>query len=240
MIADDFLTDGPHHGKLLRLREQVPIAFHSVGLNIGGVDPFPESYLSSFRKLYEKYEPAWISDHLCWSAHNGKFHHDLLPIPKTKEAFQKVSERIESLQDYFQRELCLENITSYIDYKNEEFDEIEFIEALVQKTGCKLLLDVSNVLINHQNRKFNPKSYFDRFPLHSVLQVHLSGGSWDEGVVIDSHSNKIPSEDVEVLSRLQRRGLNVPVLLERDADLPDFAELEQERVDVSRRLNELL
>ena len=237
VMTDDFLSAGPHHDKLLALREQIPMAFHSVGLNIGGTDPFNGDYLKTFKDLYDKYEPFLISDHLCWSTHQGRYHHDLLPIPKTKEALVHVCRRIDELQNYFQRPLTVENITTYIDFKEEDFSEIDFIKTLQKTTGCFLLLDITNVRINHTNRKEDSSHYFDNFPLEEVRQVHLAGGQWDGDTLIDSHSHPVSTEDLDTLKELYHSGrLKAPALIERDASLPSFKELEAERQNVEEVL----
>ncbi len=240
VITDDFLNEGPHHKKLLKLRQSTPIAFHSIGLNIGGVDPFNKDYLAKFKQLYKVYEPAWISDHLCWSAHNGNYHHDLLPIPKTMEALNSTCARIQYLQDYFGLNLAIENITSYIDYKNETFTEIEFLKAIIKRTGCKLLLDISNVIINYKNRGQDPEDYFSEFPISEVIQVHLSGGTFDENTFIDSHSESVNIFDIEILKKLITKGLKASYMIERDANLPSFATLENERQQITEAISDIL
>ena len=112
VIADDFLSSGPHWEKLQELCKTYPIVMHSVGLNIGGTQKFVGQHLKKYRTIYDTFSPLWISDHLCWSAHNGFYHHDLLPIPKTHAALQHASDRINYLQDFFSRGLCIENITA--------------------------------------------------------------------------------------------------------------------------------
>ena len=184
VMTDDFLEDGPHHRKLEILRESKPIAFHSVGLNIGGVQEFDKKYLKKFKELYEFFQPELVTDHLCWSAHKGQYHHDLLPIPRTEEALQHVAGRITYLQDYFGRHLAFENITIYIDFRNSEFSEIEFLKKLVKLTGCGLLLDISNVVINHKNRELDYSAYFSNFPLESVAQIHVAGSDSSGSVII--------------------------------------------------------
>ena len=236
VIADDFISDGPHHEKLLMLCKNHPIVMHSVGLNIGGTDPFDKSILDKFRLIFDTYKPLWISDHLCWSAHNGNYHHDLLPIPKTKDSLVHVCNRIKYLQDYFSRELSIENITSYIDYKNEDFDEIEFLNHIIDETNCRILLDVSNVIINHSNRGITPETYFSRFPIESVQQVHLSGGEADGEIIIDSHSKVVSKQDIDYLKELIQRGLKAPILIERDANIPEFEILEDERQSIEKAL----
>jgi uncharacterized protein (UPF0276 family) len=239
ILLDDFLHPGPHHQKLDEIVESYPIVFHSVGLNLGGVDQFDQKHLKKVRDLYEKYKPQWVSDHLCWSSYNGKFHHDLLPIPKTTEGLSNVVDRINYLQDFFQRQMVVENITSYIDFKNEEFQEIEFINRLVEKTNCGLLLDITNVIINHRNRNLDYKHYFHQFPLKHVKQVHLSGYAESDGVLIDSHSSRVNEEDISVLKSLYDQGFGFPAMIERDSELPDFFELEHERQSIEEAVYEL-
>ncbi len=229
VITEDFLEEGPHHKKLLQLREVAPIVFHSIGLNVGGVQEFDKDYLSAFKKLYNKFQPQYISDHLCWSAHNGTYHHDLLPVPYTHEGLSNAVSRVNYIQDYFSRPLVLENITSYLDYKNSDFTEIEFLKELSKKTGCKLLLDITNVIINHKNNNEPTKKYFDDFPVENVVYCHVSGVKATEGstLIIDAHNSAYGfNEDVLIKKYFK----NMPILIERDANIPTLAELEEERL----------
>jgi uncharacterized protein (UPF0276 family) len=239
VIVEDFLSEGPHHKKLEKLREDYPIALHSIGLNLGGVDAFDIDHLNKFKEIYQRFEPNWISDHLCWSAINGVKHHDLLPIPRTQEALRNVCERISYFQDFFNRQLVIENITAYIDYQESVFSEIDFLTEIVKTTGCGLLLDITNARINAQNRKVDFKDYFESFPLESVKQIHLSGGSVDNGVLIDSHNSEVNAVDIEILSGILSKGYKIPAMIERDADIPSFEVLEEERKSISKASYEL-
>jgi len=232
VITDDFLENGPHHEKLLKLRRDFPIVLHSIGLNVGGVDDLNQKYLEKFKNLFDIFKPAFISDHLCWSAHNGKYHHDLLPIPRTKEGLQNVCSRINLLQDFFNRELALENITAYVGYKESEYSEVDFIREIVKATGCKLLLDITNILINHVNREESPKSYFDNFPMEAVVQIHIAGGELSNGTVIDTHGSTVHKNDIEVLKKIISNGYDIPILLERDRNIPSFLALEKELAEI--------
>jgi uncharacterized protein (UPF0276 family) len=234
VIVEDFLNFGPHHKKLEKLRGDYPIALHSIGLNLGGVDEFDIDHLNKFKEIYKRFEPNWISDHLCWSAVDGVQHHDLLPIPRTEEALINVSERISYYQDFFNRQLVIENITAYIDYKESVFTEIDFLKEITKKTGCGLLLDITNARINAENRNEDFETYFENFPLSSVAQIHLSGGSMDNGVLIDSHDQEVTGKDIEILRSILAKGYEIPAMIERDAQIPAFEVLEQERRKISR------
>lgn len=239
VILEDFLEDGFHHSQLEKIREDYPIVFHSVGLNLGGVDPFDQERLKLIKSLYEKYQPVWISDHLCWSSHNGHFHHDLLPIPKTKEGLRNIVQRVDYLQNFFNRTLVVENITSYVDYEIEDFSEIDFIKRCATESGCELLLDITNVTINYKNRNLNPTDFFSNFPMELVKQGHLSGSSFDGKFFIDSHSSAVKTHDIDFLNCIYIEGHNFPVMIERDTNIPDFSELFKERDSVERKINEL-
>ena len=138
------------------------------------------------------------------------------------------------MQSFFNRQICIENITSYIDFQNSEYDEIDFITEIVGKTGCSLLLDISNALINHKNRKLNPDSYFKRFPLNHVKQIHLSGGSKNGRMIIDSHNSEVKENDIQILKTLYKDGCTIPAMIERDSDVPPFEVLEQERIKIKK------
>lgn len=239
VLTDDFLDDGPHHDKLMTLRNDYPVTFHSTGMNICGTQDFNLNYLNKFKELYQKFQPVLITDHLCWSSHNGKYHHDLLPAPRTQAGLINTCERINYLQDFFKCPLALENITSYIDYRHSDYSEIEFISQVIKATGCKLLLDISNVIINNKNRNKKYYSYFADFPLDSVVQIHLAGGESNGKAIIDTHSNSVGSEDINILKNIYTQGFNIPVLIERDANLPAFSQLEEERKKIEAKLHEI-
>lgn len=239
VITDDFLDDGPHWDQLLKVRENYPIVFHSIGLNLGGTDDFNTSHLNRFKEIYSVFQPLWISDHLCWSAHDQRFHHDLLPIPRTQEGFENVCSRISYLQDFFKRPLSVENITRYVDFEASTISEEEFIQKIIAKTGCSLLLDLSNLLINQKNLKESAQSILRMIPYDKVSQIHLSGGEAKNDTIIDTHSQEVLQEDIELLAQLRTEGLNAPAMIERDSNLPSFAELESERKRIAEALNEL-
>ena len=239
VISEDFLEEGPHHKKLEILRKDYPLVFHSIGMNIGGVDELNHGYLQSLKTLYEKFQPEWISDHLCWSRFGKKFHHDLLPIPRTQEGLDNAVTRINKLQDKFKTQLVVENITSYLEFKNQTFTESEFIHQILKRTGCHLLLDISNLLINETNKGLSAKDFIEALPKESIRQVHLSGGETIAGTLIDTHSQKVGTKDIEILKKLYTDGFKIPAMIEWDSSLPSFSELEAERQKVVRAINEL-
>lgn len=239
VIADDFLNDGPHFEKLDLLRTDYPIALHSVSLNLGGVDEFNPDYLNTLKQVYERYQPSWISDHLCWTSHGGKHHHDLLPIPRTQQGLDNVCSRINYLQDYFKRPLVVENVTAYLDFQEEDYSESEFLQAIIEKTDCYLLLDISNVQINLANRGLAQENWWQDYPLDKVWQIHLAGGRFNGEITIDTHSECVAEADIHVLKKIYEQGYKIPAMIERDANIPSFLELESERQQVEKIVYEL-
>lgn len=236
MILEDFLTAGPHHQKLELLRADYPIVFHSVGLNIAGTDPFDLNLLQRYKDIYARFEPEWVSDHLCWSSNKGVYHHDLLPFPKTEEALKHVTKRVLFLQEFFEQTIVIENITSYLQL-SDSIAEPSFLNKLVAATDCELLLDISNVLINAANHHFDPSEFFEPLNMRAVRQIHLSGGAFDGVRMIDSHSSTVNELDIEVTRHLLRKHGPIPVLLERDDNIPSFQSLHDEMETISRKIN---
>ena len=234
VVVDDFLEEGPHHSRLSQLRQDYPIAFHSVGLNIGGTDPLNLSYLNKLKDLYSQFEPEWVSDHLCWTAHGGYHHHDLMPIPRNHEALLHVCQRVDFIQEFFKRPIAVENVTSYIEFNTSEMSEFEFIAEVVSKTGCGLLFDISNLLINCSNKNLEVTETLSSVPLQSVVQFHLAGGTQNKEVIIDTHAHNVENPDIMVYKDLVDKGFDAPAIIERDQNFPAFEELEKERLDIEK------
>jgi len=224
VIAEDFLMPGPHHFKLMKLRELYPIVFHCVGLNVGGIDDFNYNHLFQYKSLFEKFCPLNISDHLCWSMIDNIYHHDLLPIPKTKKALLNTCERINILQDYFQTTLVLENVTEYIQFKVDEYSTFDFLKETTLRTGHKILLDITNLKINSFNHKLSIHKMTSNIPINEVQYVHFSGGEIEDDLYIDTHSSKVNHEDLITYKNIFKNK-KIPVLLERDSNLPAYQEM---------------
>ena len=233
IIAEELLekqgddNDSNDH-RVLQIAQHHNVVIHSLSLNLGGVDSIDRSYLSKLARLYDLYQPVIISDHICFSKYQGYHHHDLLPIPKTKTSLKHLSARINHVQDYFGRQLVLENISHYIDYKNQTFNDIEFIMEIINLTNCGVLLDISNALINHHNRGLSVQQFFGDFPLSEVKYIHLSGGSYLDSIKIDSHSTDVEVEDISILKMIYDQGYKIPFMIERNQQITDFHSIYQQ------------
>lgn len=236
IISENYLVDG---GKPLyyldRIRRDYPMAMHGVSLSIGSSDPLDLAYLEQIRNLAERIEPAWISDHICWTGTASLNMHDLLPLPYTRQALEHLVARVAQVQDFLGRPLVLENASTYVTFRSDELTEWDFIAELVKRSGCELLLDVNNVHVSSVNHGFAPRTFIDAIPAAAVRQIHLAGHEDHGDYIIDTHDHPIvdPVWDLYAYA-LQRIGM-VPTMIERDDHIPPLAELVAE-LDQARRI----
>jgi uncharacterized protein (UPF0276 family) len=197
-------------------------------MSIGSVDPLDWAYLRSVAELCAEIEPAWISDHLCWTGCARLNTHDLLPLPYSEEALSHVVERVCQVQDFLKRQLVIENVSSYLTYACSTLHEWDFLRELVARADCRLLLDVNNVYVSARNHGFDAYAYIEALPAERVQQFHLAGHR-DYGThVVDTHDSPICAE-VWALYRHAVGCCGVrATLIERDDNFPPLNELEAE------------
>lgn len=238
IISENYMVRGgkPLH-YLDAVREHYPLVMHGVSLSIGGTDPLNFEYLTALRDLIERVQPQWVSDHLCWTGQAGHNLHDLLPLPYTDEAIAHVVARVKTVQDYLGRRILLENVSSYVSYRHSHMSEWEFYRNVVQEADCLMLLDINNIYVSSRNHGFDPLHYLDGVPVERVQQLHLAGHSDYGDYVIDTHDHPVvePVWDLYAAA-LQRLG-PVATMIERDDDMPPFAELLAE-LDQAREIGE--
>ncbi|MDD0972502.1 DUF692 domain-containing protein [Pseudomonas fontis] len=229
VVSENYLVGG---GKALyfldAIGEQYPLVMHGVSLSIGGPHPLDRDYLQQLKQLTERVNPAWVSDHLCWSRGNAHQLHDLLPLPYTEESLEHVASRVRQVQDVLQRPLVLENVSSYVRTADSTFTEWEFLTALTEATGCELLLDVNNVYVSAFNHGFEPWDFISALPLDRVRQLHLAGHSDYGNCLIDTHDQPVCDPVWQLYQRTLERFGPVTTLLERDDHFPPLAELLEE------------
>jgi uncharacterized protein len=237
IVTENYLIPG---GKPLyyleKIRANYPIVMHGVSLSLGSSDPLDIDYLRQLNALVARIEPAWISDHLCWTGVNGINAHDLLPIPYTRQAMTHLVARIQQVQDFLGRPILIENVSSYLSYKQSEMTEWEFIGELVKRAGCYILLDVNNVYVSAINHQFDPLDYIQAMPAERVVQIHLAGHANHGDYIIDTHDAAViqPVWDLYAAT-IQHLG-QVSTMIERDANMPPLAELLAE-VNEARRIS---
>lgn len=225
-ISENFMVAG---GKPLAVLEHVrrdfPLVLHGVSLSIGGIDPLSANYLGRLQALIERIEPAWVSDHLCWTGVDGVNLHDLLPLPYTQECLAHVAGRVRQVQDRLGRQLVLENPSTYLAAAGNEMSEWEFLAALAEETDCLLLLDVNNVYVSACNHGFDPLRYLAAIPPARVVQLHIAGHRDVDGFKIDTHDAPVCEAVWALYAQAARRFPAAATLLERDDAIPPLAEL---------------
>jgi uncharacterized protein (UPF0276 family) len=233
IISENFID---HHGyarhALDRIRAEVPVVMHGVSLSIGSSDPLNRTYLAKLGQLAKEVEPAWISDHLCWTGFAGVNAHDLLPLPLDEATYRHVRQRVDAVQALLQRPLVLENPSSYLQFTDSPMAECDFLARLARETGCGLLLDVNNVYVSGHNHGFDPAHYIQQLPPEHIVQIHLAGPSNGGDLLIDTHDRPVPAPVWKLYVLAQRRcGADasgdgaVSTLLEWDANIPAYPEL---------------
>lgn len=229
ILADNYLTcTGIAWDKLCLITQNYPVVLHCVGLGIGNTDPIDWAYCKKIKAIADKLKPAWISDHLCWTAFENNHSHGLLPLLYTEETLQHVVNRTKQLQDFFNIPLAFENIATYLCAPKNTLSEAEFIQALCSQTHAGLLLDINNLYINAYNHHFNPISFLKKIPSKYVMQYHLAGHQQQNELLIDTHdSNVAPAVWSLFQSALAIIG-NKPTCIEWDEQIPDFAWLQKE------------
>ena len=208
-----------------RIRRDYPMALHGVSLSIGTTDPIDTVYLDELKALADRVQPLWVSDHLCFTGLGGLNMHDLLPLPYTEEALDHVAERVKRVQDHLGRRLVLENVSSYVTYAASEMTEWDFIAALSQRADCDILLDVNNVYVSAFNHEFDAMAFLRAMPRARVRQFHLAGHTHNGSHIIDTHDHPIVPDVWDLYAEAVKLFPGVPTMIERDADIPPYAEL---------------
>lgn len=229
IISENFLDNHGYARHVLeRVRADKPVVMHGVSLSIGSTEPLDRTYLRSLAELAERLEPAWISDHLCWTGLAGHNSHDLLPLPLTEACLQHVRERVCLVQDLLRRPLVLENPSTYFEYRCSALSEAEFFRELCTSTGCGMLLDVNNVHVSAHNHGFDAEEYLRGLPQRHIVQLHVAGPTEAGELLIDTHDRPVPERVWQLHALAQELTGGVPTLLEWDAALPSFPELVRE------------
>lgn len=224
IISENFMdTDGRPRRNLARIAEHYPIVMHGVSLSIGTVDPLNSECLQKLKCLIDEVNPAWISDHLCWTGVAHKNTHDLLPVPYTEEALKHITQRIREVQDFLEMPIALENPSTYLEFKQSSMPEAEFIARMAEDSGCNLLLDVNNVYVTCYNHRLDPKTYLDTLPLERVIQIHLSGHSNKGTHIIDTHDDHVIDEVWNLYKyAVNKAGRTPNTMIEWDDHIPEF------------------
>ena len=236
VVSENFMVAGGRPLYVLdRVQERYPIVMHGVSLSIGSKDPLNFEYLRGLKKLAERVRPAWVSDHLCWTGVGGKNAHDLLPLPYTEETIEHVASRVRTVQDFLERPILLENVSSYLTYRDSVFTEWDCLAEVARRADCYLLLDVNNVYVSAFNHRFDAIEYLDAMPTERVVQFHLAGHTNKESHLLDTHDHPIVDGVWSLYAHAVRRFGPLSTLIERDEHIPELPEVAAE-ADAARRI----
>jgi uncharacterized protein len=226
ILSENYLVPG---GKPLyyleRIRANYPVVMHGVSLSIGGTDPVNRDYLKQLKVLADRIEPRWISDHLCWTGVGGLNLHDLMPLPYTDEAVQHVVSRVKQVQDFLGRKILLENVSSYVTYKQSQLTEWEFLTHIAEQADCLILLDINNIYVSSFNHGFDPADYLNGIPIERVRQFHLAGHQNCGNYIVDTHDHPIINPVWALYETAVKRFGSVSTMIERDDNIPPLKEL---------------
>ena len=224
---------GPRLAMLEALRAARPLSLHGVGLSLAGAELPNPVHLGRLKALCDRFQPVLVSEHLAWSRSEARYFPDLLPFPRTTEALLRIGRNIDRVQNRLGRQILIENPSLYVALDGHEWSETEFLRQLVKRTGCRLLVDVNNVAVSANNLGFDPYIYLDALPADAIGEIHLAGHRPDPvhgaALLIDSHDAPVAEPVWALYRHLVGRTGPVPTLIERDGNLPAFAELMAER-----------
>ena len=228
-ISENYMVPGgkPLH-YLDRICADYPLVMHGVSLSIGSSDPLNQDYLRQLKALADRIEPAWFSDHLCWTGVQGKNMHDLLPLPYTEEALGHVAERVKQVQDNIGRPMLLENVSSYVTFADSQLSEWDFLAEVARRADCHILLDVNNIYVSGFNHEFEPKDYLAAVPGDRVKQIHLAGHSNYGNFIIDTHDAAVIDPVWQIYAETISRFGPIPTMIERDDKIPPYQEVVDE------------
>ena len=241
IITDNYLIDG---GKPLAvidaIRRDYPVAMHGVAMSIGASQGVDVPYLQRVKALADRIEPLWVSDHLCWTGPGPEQLHDLYPLPYTDESARHVIAQIRHAQDVLGRRLVLENVSSYVRYRQDSASEWQFLAHIAEEADCLLLVDVNNIYVSSVNHGFDSLTYLQALPAHRVQQIHLAGHSDNGDHIIDTHDHPVAQPVWDLYAQACQRFGAVAAMIERDDHIPPLADLLDELATARRIAAETL
>jgi uncharacterized protein len=240
--AENYMGDGgPPHRYLSEIADRYPLSLHGVGLSIGGEGALNAEHLARLRRLIDRYHPQSFSEHLAWSSHGDECLNDLLPLPYTTASLARIVDHVDQVQQHLGMRMLLENPSTYVLFEESTIDEVDFLAAAADRTGCGLLLDVNNVMVSSVNHQVDPYAYIDRFPVEKVEEIHLAGydesaDAAGERLLIDAHGSRVSTDAFSLYRHTLGRTGAVPTLVEWDNNVPSFAVLFEEALYVDEAL----
>ena len=239
IISENFMVDG---GRPLRVLDQIleryRVVQHGVSMYFGSAEPLHREHLRRLKTLVKRTKTPWLTDHLCWGSVDGRYSHDLLPMPYTFEAAKKTAQKIREARDFLEVPIAVENVSSYAEYHVSEMTEWEFLTEVVEDADCGILLDVNNIFVSSQNHNFNPLDYVSNVPHDRVAQIHIAGHSKYEKYILDTHDHAVIDPVWQLYARAIELVGPTATLLEWDDRIPSFEEVHAEALKAKKYVPE--
>jgi uncharacterized protein len=235
IISENFMVDGGRPLEVLdRILEQYRVVQHGVSMYFGSAAPLNREHLKRLKRLVKRTGTPWLSDHLCWGSVDGRYTHDLLPMPYTVAAAKATARKIRQAQDFLEVPIAVENVSSYAEFHASEMSEWEFLTEVVERADCGILLDVNNIYVSSRNHDFDPVDYLNGVPIERVAQIHIAGHSQYRKYILDTHDHPVIDPVWKLYARATALAGPTATLLEWDAQIPSFKEVHREALKAKR------
>ena len=229
IISENYMVGGGRPLAVLDLiLEQYKVVQHGVSMYFGSAEPLNREHLKRLKDLVRRTKTPWLTDHLCWGSVDGRYTHDLLPMPYTFEAAKITARKVRQAEDFLEVPIAVENVSSYAEFHDSEMTEWEFLNEVVERADCGILLDVNNIYVSSRNHNFDPYVYLNAVPPERVAQIHLAGHSKFEKYILDTHDHPVVAPVWKLYDHAIRRCGPTPTLLEWDDRIPSFDEVHAE------------
>ena len=240
IISENFMVDGGRPLHILdQILEQYRVVQHGVSMYFGSAEPLNREHMKRLKRLVKRTNTPWLSDHLCWGSVDGRYTHDLLPMPYTFGAAKVTAQKIRETRDFLEVPIAVENVSSYAEFHASEMTEWEFLSEVVEMADCGILLDVNNIYVSSRNHGFDPFDYLNNVQPERVAQIHIAGHSKFEKYILDTHDHPVIDPVWKLYVHANKLAGSTATLLEWDDRLPSFDEVHHEALKANKFLKQL-
>ena len=237
IISENFMVDGGRPLEILdQILERYRVVQHGVSMYFGSAEPLNREHLKRLKRLVKRTKTPWLTDHLCWGSVDGRYTHDLMPMPYTFEAAKRAAQKVRQVRDFLEIPIAVENVSSYAEFHISEMTEWEFLNEVVERADCGILLDVNNIYVSSRNHTFDPFDYLNSVPPERVAQIHIAGHMKYQKFILDTHDHPVIDPVWALYARAIEMAGPTPTLLEWDDRIPSFNEVHREALKAKRYL----
>jgi len=235
IISENFMVEGGRQLAVLdQILERYRVVQHGVSMYFGSAEPLNRDHLKRLKALVKRTKTPWLTDHLCWGSVDGRYSHDLLPMPYTFEAASKTAQKVRQARDFLEVPIAVENVSSYAEYHASEMTEWEFLNEVVEDADCGILLDVNNIYVSSRNHSFDPFEYLMSVPIERVAQIHIAGHTKYQKLILDTHDHPVIDPVWKLYAKATELAGPTATLLEWDDRIPSFDEVHREALKAKR------